>query len=1535
MRRCTMRAKLVMGLLTVFLVLGLFLPGCAIFPQGSGDRAQTLASDIQVLRQRADEDGRVAVVIKLEGASLGGIEEKDVVGELKKQAAQSQKNVVEFLKTKGAIVLNTFWLTNAILADVPVGLLDEFISFTKVERLFENFKITIPEPLEEESLPGILSATYTWGLEKIGAPGVWDMGITGSGVRVAVLDTGVDISHPDLAGKMWTDNAEDPTYPGGWIEFDSYGDIIVGSTPHDTHGHGTHTSGTVLGGDASGIAIGVAPEAWLMHGLVVPWGSGTWAQIIAGMEWAIDPFDQYGGQAGEPADVISMSLGAAGYYDAFIEPVQNIKAAGIVLSASIGNDGEGISGSPGNVYDAFGIGATDIEDLVAYFSGGEVVDWPASHPEPYIKPDFSAPGVGVYSSIPGGYDYYQGTSMAAPHVAGTVALMLQGNPELTVEDVYGALQDTAVDLGDEGQDTRYGWGRIDAFEAVSLVTLDSGIEGFVTDAETAEPLEGARMFVSETGKAKYSDDSGYYRFFLPPGIYNVNASAFGHYQGNATVEVVGDAFILQSFALEPMPTGLIEGTVTDAETEEPIEGVIITLPDTPLGTATNETGEYSVEAPIGAYDVRAWAWGHRPSVVPDVDVAENETTVVNFTLEPVLAMAAVLGDYESQLADLLLANDIWAEQRGWDLIDDIDDYDVVVVNRPSDPGESTFLEFLEAASANQTRVIFTSSYPAAGASYGISLLQWYLGDPAGQSYDYWSGDVYYQVREAHSIFEGWEAGSNITIINTDDCDHAWFWDYSGYTVGDVGSEDYGIRGDAVALGVYGESLHVLLAGLAPQYYTNVPDWTDDAKTIFVRAVVMPLDDLVVITTKLPIGMVGAEYEATLAAWGGTKPYTWAVINGTLPDGLELDTGTGAISGMPTEAGAFNFTVEITDAAEAIATRELSIPIIVLTEFITDPLGDQFYGYGPDIVGTDFYRDEAAIYFRVRTAEPIDFDDTVNYMWLDLDLNAHTGYVSPYPEVLPTNDIGADAVALVLPQWMWMMKEDLSLPLQIISDERQLETEPGQASSGGLLGVLLLWDSDYGGFYPAGYFPVLTDTDDFWFGVALDMLEDDGIMAVADVIGDPGEPTDVAPNEGHGITGEGPDLAIADKWEEWLDQDEDTYRVHYVVKNQGNVAVPAIHETALIVDGFQLETKLVPVELAPGQEYSGSFSTIVTISPPSDEIMVCADCYDVVDELSEENNCLTNILWPEPAWTEFISDPAGDQFYDYGPDIEGVDFGLDETTVYFRVRTAEPIEPYDTVNYMLLDLDQNASTGFVSYDTYIPTNDIGADAYALILPEWIMGEELSLPLQITGDGRQLETAPVQALSGGLVGWLLLWDPYYEGFYYAGEFPVFTGTDYFWFAIPLDVLEDDGIMDVVDVIGSFSEPTDVAPNEGHGRTGTQRMGCFIATAAYGTPMAEEIQILREFRDEYLLTNPLGRALVNFYYEVSPPIAEFITEHPSLKPIVRAVLLPTVAVSTLAVNTTAAQKAAMVGPLVLVLVGGVAVWATRRRNRGPAHN
>ena len=167
--------------------------------------------------------------------------------------------------------------------------------------------------------------------------------------------------------------------------------------------------------------------------------------------------------------------------------------------------------------------------------------------------------------------------------------------------------------------------------------------------------------------------------------------------------------------------------------------------------------------------------------------------------------------------------------------------------------------------------------------------------------------------------------------------------------------------------------------------------------------------------------------------------------------------------------------------------------------------------------------------------------------------------------------------------------------------------------------------------------------------------------------------------------------------------------------------------------------------------------------------------------------------------------------------------------------------------------------------------------------------------------------------------------------ATDIPTALGTVH-EYTIDWDALArgEEGVLVQVDSDGDGT--TDYTLTAGSVLTGDEFMplsGCFIATAAYGTPMVEEVQILREFRDEHLLTNPLGQALVNIYYRVSPPIAEFITEYPRLKPIVRAGLAPAVAASAITVSTTAAEKTVIVCLLLLVSVA-VAIW-TRKRGRG----
>jgi subtilisin family serine protease len=563
---------------------------------------------------------------------------------LKNWADYTQKNLINLILSEGGVVLNKFWLDNVVLARVPVGVISKIASLPEVVRIFENFEVHVIEPVTREATDVKSDQVSSWGIFKIRAPEAWALGYTGQGVRIAVLDTGVDITHPALAGKMLTLDPTSPYYPGGWMEFDGAGNPVL-STPHDTYGHGTHCSGTALGGDTSNILIGVAPGATLMHGLVLPGGSGTFAQVLAGMQWTVEPFyiDPATGQivyTGLPAHVVSMSFGANEYYGNDLLPaVEAMLLTNIVPVAAIGNSGPGTAGNPGNIWGVFGVGATDINDNVASWSSGKIVTWPSPpptwpffdmYPSTYVKPDVSAPGVDITSAVPGGgYEAWSGTSMATPHVAGTVALMLQAAGWLqhdvpdTPEQIYLMLNSTAIDFGDPGQDIRYGWGRIDAYEAVRKAmefAKKSGVEGFVLDSVTSEPIPWASVTVLEIGRTFPVNASGYYRIPLDPGIYTLMFSAWGYESVNVTVEVV-------------LLNGTITGLVYDALTSNPIAGANVTVLELNMTTQTGGDGVYEVSVPPGTYTLEVTASGYQ-TATQTVSVDEAEVVVVNFGLYP-------------------------------------------------------------------------------------------------------------------------------------------------------------------------------------------------------------------------------------------------------------------------------------------------------------------------------------------------------------------------------------------------------------------------------------------------------------------------------------------------------------------------------------------------------------------------------------------------------------------------------------------------------------------------------------------------------------------------------------------------------------------------------------------------------------------------------------------------------------------------------------------------------------------------------------
>lgn len=417
-------------------------------------------------------------------------ESDNSVESLRDNSREVQTEIKRYLKSNDVEILNTFWVANSILARLDVDLIDDLTKIPEIWKIHENFEVEIPEttthrdPINDSNDD---EKNLTWGLERINVKEAWEggklwqEGFDGSGVRVAVSDTGVDIDHPDLEGKMVTADEYDESYPGGWIAFDREGNIIEDAYPLDNNGHGTHVSGTIHGGNSSGTSIGVAPGAEMMHAVVLPGGIGNFSQIMAGLEWKIEPYDRFGNTL-EPIEeyrphITSMSWGRDEYYPYYEEPIKNLINAGIIPISSIGNSGEGIVGSPGAIYETWSVGASDENDDIAGFSSGAIIkDERGDTPKEYVKPDFSSPGVGVKSSVPNNkWESYSGTSMACPHVAGAVALMLEADPSLTMDEIYEALKMTSnyfedgENLYEERKNTRYGYGIIDVSAALDYV----------------------------------------------------------------------------------------------------------------------------------------------------------------------------------------------------------------------------------------------------------------------------------------------------------------------------------------------------------------------------------------------------------------------------------------------------------------------------------------------------------------------------------------------------------------------------------------------------------------------------------------------------------------------------------------------------------------------------------------------------------------------------------------------------------------------------------------------------------------------------------------------------------------------------------------------------------------------------------------------------------------------------------------------------------------------------------------------------------
>jgi subtilisin family serine protease len=426
-----------------------------------------------------------------------------VVNELKRYANETQQEVMRYLNlfvaNNSVTDISQFWIYNGIHCSATQEVIKTLSDLDDILIIgFDKLENLLPE--KENPRPADPSKEIPYNVTQVNAHLVWELGYTGEGVIVAVLDTGVNFNHNDLKTHLW----EHPDYPNhGWNFVSNNNYPIDNHDYQGSGGHGTHCAGTIAGNGASGSQTGMAPNATIMALKVLnSRAEGEPSKVFAALEFGID----------KDAHIFSISLGWPNPDEttrlAFRNAMINVLEAGVVAIVAAGNERTllGIYPVPQNIRtpgdcpppwlhpdqtntggtsSVICIGATDINDNIGIMSSKGPVTWQAVSPfndYPFdpemglIRPDVCAPGVNIKSCLwnnNSGYQIMSGTSMAAPCVAGVAALMLSKNPYLTPAEICEILETTAVRLPDPSspKDNSFGSGRIDAYEAIAAVPL--------------------------------------------------------------------------------------------------------------------------------------------------------------------------------------------------------------------------------------------------------------------------------------------------------------------------------------------------------------------------------------------------------------------------------------------------------------------------------------------------------------------------------------------------------------------------------------------------------------------------------------------------------------------------------------------------------------------------------------------------------------------------------------------------------------------------------------------------------------------------------------------------------------------------------------------------------------------------------------------------------------------------------------------------------------------------------------------------------
>lgn len=540
--------------------------------------AGTIAPELDVLLAQTPSQTPVSVIVHMasqapiaeidrtlrENGATRGQRHEGIVSALRLAAgAQSglQSDLDVSIAAGHAAGYTAYWITNALVVLAEADEIRRVARRADVAWVEPNFTVELIAPTSMAERGGQRGIGVPPGIRAVRAPEVWhEFGIDGAGTLVANLDTGVDGNHPALAAR-WRGAGGAHPWQECWL------DVLGTNTefPTDSQMHGTHVMGTITGlGAATQDSVGVAPGArWIACNVIgEPAGAAFDNDVLTAYQWFMDP-------DGDPAtvddvpDVVQNSWrvhSGGGYTDCdprWWSAIDNCEAAGVVTTWSAGNEGPAprTIGSPADrattLTNAFSVGAVDATHYnwpypIASFSSRGPTEC-AVPPERSTKPEVVAPGVDVYSSVPGGgyQGGWSGTSMAGPHVAGVVALVRQANPDLDVASVKDILMRTARDLGSPGEENTHGWGFIDAYQAVVLATTGFGrFDGHVTNGSWQDaPLPGVKVALAGTEHVYRTDGEGHYAGAASPGLYLAVASLEGFRPDSAVVHLeLGGSF---------------------------------------------------------------------------------------------------------------------------------------------------------------------------------------------------------------------------------------------------------------------------------------------------------------------------------------------------------------------------------------------------------------------------------------------------------------------------------------------------------------------------------------------------------------------------------------------------------------------------------------------------------------------------------------------------------------------------------------------------------------------------------------------------------------------------------------------------------------------------------------------------------------------------------------------------------------------------------------------------------------------------------